>query len=222
MRYFGAELHSDEEVKNVVRQFGFRLLLPMTLAALLVAAPFYFMIPLTGLRIWKWDLRVVGEAIFAASLAFGFIYGLRAYVKWKGTMLIITNQRIIDVDRRGLFDRVVSEVPYQSLSDVSYRSKGIVEMAAGIGTITFQLYSGGDSVAFRYLMNPAALHKQILELRVAHMRGTPAVEDPVEGTLGRIAKFSPTEQRALLATLKKTVPKRRGKAEPQETDVELP
>jgi len=132
---------------------------------------------------------------------------LRGYIIWAGTMLIVTNQRIIDVDRRGIFDRAVSEVPYQSLSDVSYRSKGLIEMTANIGTITFQLYSGNENVSFRNLINPASLHKQILELRVAYLQGTPVVEDPVEGIINRIGKFSPTEQRALFASLKKTVPK---------------
>jgi hypothetical protein len=124
-------------------------------------------------------------------------------------MLIVTNQRIIDVDRRGLFDKIVSEVPYESLSDVSYRSKGLIEMTAGIGTITFQMYSGNENVSFHNLVNPAALHKQILELRVAYLRGTPIVDDPVEGVVNKIRKFSPTEQRALLTTLKKTVPRSR-------------
>jgi hypothetical protein len=168
-------------------------------------------VPLWSLHLWNWDIHLAGQIIFFASLQFGAIYGLRSYITWVGTMLIVTNQRIIDIDRRGLFDRVVSEVPYESLSDVSYRSKGVVEMAAGIGTITFQMYSGSENISFRHLMNPAALHKQILELRVAYLRGTPMVQDPVEGVINRIGKFSPTEQRALLTTLKKTVPRKTAK-----------
>jgi hypothetical protein len=208
MRYLGVELHSDEEVKGRIRQFTFLLLRPFSVAVLCVAAAFYFMIPLVNLRLWNWDIRIVGQSIFAALLLFGIFWGLRGYVKWAGTMLLITNQRVIDVDRRGIFDRAVSEVPYESLSDVSYRSKGFIEMTAGIGTITFQMYSGSDSVSFNNMMNPAALHKQILELRVAYLRGTPVVDDPVEGVMNRIGKFSPTEQRALLSALKKTVPRK--------------
>lgn len=208
MRYRGVELHSDEEVKGQVRQYSARLILPFAIAALFIAGPFYLFVPLWNLHLWSWDIHVVGQVLFYVSLSFGLIYGLRAYITWAGTMLIVTNQRIIDIDRRGLFDRMVSEVPYESLSDVSYRSKGVIEMTAGIGSITFQLYSGNENVCFRNLVNPAALHKQILELRVAYLRGAPMVEDPVEGVVNRVGKFSPTEQRALLASLKKTVPRR--------------
>jgi hypothetical protein len=217
-RYRGVELHSDEEAQGRVRQFSASLILPLTIAAFFVAAPFYIFVPLWNLHLWGWDLRFLGQAVFVLSVSFGFLYGLRAYIIWSGTMLIITNQRVIDVDRRGIFDRAVSEVPYQSLSDVSYRSKGLIEMTANIGTITFQMYSGNENVSFRNLLNPASLHKQVLELRVAHLRGTPVVEDPVEGVMNRIGRFSPTEQRALLASLKKTVPKKAVDKTPADLD----
>ena len=211
MRYLGVELHSDEEVKDVVRQYTARLVAPFAVLAILYIFAFFFFMPLWNLRLWSWDIAIVGKTIFFGALIFGLIYFLRAYVIWRGTMLIITNQRIIDVDRRGFFDRIVSEVPYQSLSDVSYRSKGIVEMTANIGTITFQLFSGNENVSYQHTMNPAALHKQILELRVAYLSGSPIVIDPVEGMMNKVGKLSPTEQRALLAGLKKTVSRRDNK-----------
>ena len=211
MRYLGVELHSDEEVKDVVRQYTARLVAPFAVLAILYIFAFFFFMQLWNLRLWSWDIAIVGKTIFFGALIFGLIYFLRAYVIWRGTMLIITNQRIIDVDRRGFFDRIVSEVPYQSLSDVSYRSKGIVEMTANIGTITFQLFSGNENVSFQHTMNPAALHKQILELRVAYLSGSPIVIDPVEGMMNKVGKLSPTEQRALLAGLKKTVSRRDNK-----------
>jgi len=221
MRYLGVELHSDEEVKDVIRQYTARLVAPFAVLALLYIFAFFFFVPLWNLRLWSWNIDYVGRTIFFGSLIFGAIYFLRAYVIWRGTMLIVTNQRIIDVDRRGFFDRIVSEVPYESLSDVSYRSKGIIEMTAGIGTITFQMYSGNENVCFDHMINPAALHKQILELRVAYLRGAPLVDDPVEGMMNNAGKLSPTEQRALLARLKKTVPMRSVKR-PAAEDIELP
>jgi hypothetical protein len=220
MRYLGVELHSDEEVKSVVRQFTASLLAPFTIGGILIAIAFFLFVPLWNLRVWKFDIHIAGQTIFFLMLAFGFLYALRAYIVWHGTMLLITNQRIIDVDRRGFFDRIVSEVPYESLSDVSYRSKGFIEMTANIGTITFQLFSGNENVSFSRLINPAALHKQILELRVAYLRGTPVVDDPVEGVMNRVGKMSPTEQRALLAGLKKTVPVR--PVRKVQKDIDLP
>jgi hypothetical protein len=222
MRYLGVELHSDEEVKDVVRQYTARLVTPFAAMFLLYIFAFFFFVPLWNLHLFSWDISVVGKTVFYACLGFGSLYFLRSYVIWRGTMLIITNQRIIDVERRGFFDRIVSEVPYESLSDVSYRSKGIIEMTAGIGTITFQLFSGNENVSFEHMINPAALHKQILELRVAYLRGAPIVDDPVEGMMNKVGKLSPTEQRALLAGLKKTMPARSVPSKGPKKDLELP
>lgn len=186
---------------------------------------FYFFVPLWNLHLWKWDISIVGRVFFVLIILYAVIHALRAYVIWRGTMLIVTNQRVIDVDRRGLFDRIVSEIPYQSLSDVSYRSKGFIEMTANIGTITFQMFSGNENVSFTRLMNPAALHKHILELRVAHNQGTPKVIDPVEGVLNTVGNLSPTEQRALLTGLKKTIPPMRATKTfkvKKEKEIELP
>ena len=222
MRYLGVELHSDEEVKSVVRQYTARLVAPFAVVAIIYILAFFLFVPLWNLRLWSWDISAIGRAIFFLSLAAGLLYFLRSYVVWRGTMLIVTNQRVIDVDRRGFFDRIVSEVPYQSLSDITYRSKGVIEMTANIGTITFQMYSGNENVSFRHMMNPAALHKQILELRVAYLSGSPIVVDPVEGMMNKVGKLSPTEQRALLAGLKKTVSRRENKKSAEDEDIELP
>lgn len=219
MRYRGVELHSDEEVKKFVRQYTARLVTPFAVVFLTTLAAFYLLVPLWNLRISSWDIHTVGRAIFIGSLVAVFIYAFRAYVVWSDTALVVTNQRVIDIDRRGFFDRAVSEVPYQSLSDVSYRSKGMVEMMAGVGSITFQMFSGNENICFEHIMNPAKLHKEILELRVAEMRGAPKEDDPMEEVFARVKKFSPTEQRALLANLKKTVPK---KVAPPEREIELP
>ncbi len=208
MRYKGVELHSDEEVKRLVRQFPLGLIRYGGLAALLVIGAFFFLIPLWNLRLWRWDIHLVGQAIFYLSLFSAVLLVLRHWVIWRGTFLLITNQRVLDVDRQGFFERTVSEVPYQSLSDVSYNIKGIVETLADIGTISFQMFSGNETIAFKNLLDPARVHKQVMELRVAFQRGAPSVSDPVEGILNTVGSLSPTEQRALFTTLKKTAPNR--------------
>jgi hypothetical protein len=198
MRYRGVELHSNEEVVNTVRAQRARMVFPSALCFLLLAAPLY----LTSVL---FSVRYVGMPLFYLSLASGLLYGARAWVRYRGTFLIITNQRVIDVDRRGFFDKIVSEVPYESLSDVSYRSRGVWETLTGAGTITFQMIGGKENIAFPRLGDPSAVHKQVMELRITHARGTPAVSDPVEDVMNSMQTLSPTERRALLATMKRTV-----------------
>lgn len=53
-------------------------------------------------------------------------------------MWIITNERIIDVEQRGLFNRQVSEIPLQHVQDVTLEVRGIIETFLKFGTIRIQ------------------------------------------------------------------------------------
>jgi len=202
MRIHGVELHSNEEVLETARTHSRFVSSHLTLALIIVSTAFYFMMPLLRL---PW----VGGPFFALCLLAAALHAWRQWVMYRGTMLIITNQRVIDIDRRGFFDKIVSEVPYESLSDVSYRSRGIFETLTGAGTITFQMIGGKENLAFANLADPAAIHKKVVELRIAHAHGRPMVSDPVEDVMNTVGTLSPTEQRALLASMKRVAPKER-------------
>ena len=53
-------------------------------------------------------------------------------------MWIITNERIVDVEQEGLFNRQVSEIPLQHVQDVTLEVKGIIETFLKFGTIRIQ------------------------------------------------------------------------------------
>ncbi len=202
MKLYGVELHSNEEVKRVLRQHPRFIVSKLTFSAILLSAPLYLFVPLMGL---KW----FGSSVFGISLFAALLFALRSWVKHRGTLLIITNQRVIDVERRSFFDKIVSEVPYESLSDVSYRSRGLFETLTGAGTITFQMIGGKDNVAFPNLADPSSVQKQVMELRIAHSHGTPEVNDPVEGVINTVKTLSPTEKRAVLSSVKKMAGRKR-------------
>ena len=202
MRIHGVELHSNEEVVKVIRQQRIRLTPQFVLAFILLATPFYYIGPLFSVR-W------IGMPFFFFCIFTGLLFAGRVWVRYRGTMLIISNQRVVDVGRRGFFDTAVSEVPYESLSNVSYRARGIWETLTGAGTVNFQMIGGQDNIAFRHAGNPSAVQKIVMELRIAHARGTPTVADPVEDMMNNMQTLSPTEQRALLVSMKQTVKKKR-------------
>jgi len=217
MRYRGIELHSHEEVRGVFRQYPARMIIQVLLAANLIAYSFLFFFPLWHLRVFGWDIHIVGRVIFFLAVGIGLAWGLRTYFIYRGTMLIVTTQRVVKVERLGLFDKVVSEIPYESLSDISYRSKGIFETMIGAGTISFQMLGGKGEYMFKHLMDPAGLQKLVMELRVAFSRGTTSAEDPMEDVMNKVSTLNPVERRALLTTLKKGAARRRSGA-PPETD----
>lgn len=67
-------------------------------------------------------------------LIFFFLFWTDYYLD----MWIITTERIVDIEQRGLFSREVSEIPLQHVQDVTIEIRGIVETFLRFGTIRIQ------------------------------------------------------------------------------------
>jgi uncharacterized membrane protein YdbT with pleckstrin-like domain len=130
-------LKEDEEVIEIVHQYLLTYWPSIFLVMFLILAPFFFLFPLFSLGFW-------GIVIFLFSLIVGIIYGLRKFIIWYFNVFVITNQRIIDIDQRGFFDRIVSEAPYEKIQDVSYRIKGLIKTLFHYGNI--QIQTAGSQV----------------------------------------------------------------------------
>ena len=110
----------NEEIIKIVRRYPLTCTFPILITLILVAGSFFFLS-----LFFSWG--PIGVALFLTILLLGIIYGTREFVLWYFNAFIITNQRVIDIDQRGFFDRIVSEAPYEKIQDVSYRVKGIFQ-----------------------------------------------------------------------------------------------
>lgn len=116
-------------IARTVALFVFLLLLPPIVLSLLpyVTAEFDPAIvePLTNLLL---------AVYIMVLLLFLFLLWMDYYLD----LWIITNERIIDVEQQGLFNRQISEIPLQHVQDVTIEVRGIVETFLKFGTIRIQ------------------------------------------------------------------------------------
>src|SRR3989339_377242 len=111
-------LKESEELVIIIRKFPLVFILPIIFSAVFIIAPFFFLYPLFHWSSW-------GVGIFFVLLIIGLFLALRTFIIYSFNVFVITNQRIIDIDQAGLFDRTVSETTYDKIQDVSFRRKGI-------------------------------------------------------------------------------------------------
>ncbi len=149
-------IKDGEGVVRVIRRYWLTALPQALLAAALVYAPFFFMVPL--LSMGTWGLVVLGTCVTA-----GFLYAVRAAVIWRWNVFVITTHRIVDIDQRGLFDRMVSEAPHDRIQDVSYRVRGIFGHIFGYGTISLQTAGNAMNLEIRGIADPREVHHVITE-----------------------------------------------------------
>lgn len=161
MKNFTVELKPREEVLSIVHQSLIPNVGKFLVFGLWFLLPFFFLFPLFREGIW-------GIIVFFGLLFSGFFFLLRHYLRWSGTVLIVTDKRVIDIDRRGFFDRVVTEASFSQIDEVSYRVKGFWATVFRYGSLRLDLAGSAADIQFEQMIRPARVHDLLNDLREDH------------------------------------------------------
>lgn len=151
-------VREDEEVRQIIRANPVRYWLPIVFAFIFIVGPFFFLYPLMKFQVW-------GLIGFCAALLIGIILSFRTWFLWYRNMLIITNQRLIDIDQKKMFHRIVSEVYYNNIQDVSFAIKGILPTLFRFGTLVVQTAANNETIEFDGIRRPERLQAVIVKLQ---------------------------------------------------------
>lgn len=77
---------------------------------------------------------------------------------------IVTNDRILDIEQKGLFGRSVSELDLTRVQDVHSEIKGIIPTMLNYGTVEVQTAASEENFHFEQVSNPHRVRQRILEL----------------------------------------------------------
>jgi membrane protein YdbS with pleckstrin-like domain len=193
-------LKDGEIVVRVMRRYWVTLLPHILLALLLVYAPFFFLVPLMSVGAW-------GLVVLGLSVAAGVLFAVHFIHVWRWNAFVVTSHRIVDIDQRGFFERVVSEAPFDRIQDVSYRIHGFLGAILGYGTITLQTAGTTVQLELHGVGNPREVHHLITEQmhrRAGHGDGT-ARSAKVAALLESASDMTDTEARAFVIALQEAM-----------------
>lgn len=194
------KMKEGESVLRIVRHYWLTYVPRGLLAFLLVAAPFFFLIPLVSLRFW-------GLMAFAVSVFVGMLFGARMLFEWYWNAFVITTRRVIDIDQKGFFSRTVSEAPYERVQDVSFTIHGVVSTLLRFGTIVIQTAGTHVNLELTRVRNPKDVHHLITETASALQAESNGGirSQKVAHLLDTAADLSDSEARAFLVALQEAV-----------------
>lgn len=132
-------LRNDETLVIVVRRHWWTLTAPVIFFAFLLLAPAALSLAAPALPRLA-EFLALPIAKFGAAIYF-MLLSLFAFLLWMEYYLdvwIVTTRRIIDVDQRGLFHRVVSEIPLSRIQNVTIDINGILETLLKFGDVTIE------------------------------------------------------------------------------------
>lgn len=162
------QLDTDEEINVVLRQSSLILIKNLIIPVLLILVAFFFLYPL-----FNWGNQ--GIVIFFGIIVIDVVFIVRNSLVWYWQTLIITNQRVIDIDQPGLLQKIVSESHLNNVTDVHYKSHGIMQILAKIGTIYIKL-SDQTIIQVKNIPRPRIIQQLILRLKTENQKHLPNLE----------------------------------------------
>lgn len=151
-------LNEDEMIIKTIRQTGTMLIISLFLPVVLIILPFFFMF-------FLFNRGNPGIVIFFITLIIGIFWLIRSIVIWYFKIFIITSQRIIDIDQKGLFQKIVSNVYLTKIQDVYYQTRGIFQTLGKIGNIYIIITDSKTKIEIINISQPYRIQQLILQAK---------------------------------------------------------
>jgi membrane protein YdbS with pleckstrin-like domain len=164
-KYFDTQF-DDEEVLYVFRKHPVVMRKGLILAmALWLVGPIYTLV-LTYLRPNSYPSMTFFFGSLAASILVGAIVFTPWFISWHFSVFIVTDQRLIQITQKGLFNRSVVDMGLKQIQMVNYEVAGLQETLLGFGTISMQTFVG--DLVIHDIHHPAKIQKKLLEILRDH------------------------------------------------------
>ncbi len=148
-----------EEVKEVVKNHPFVLMIPglETVLAITIGAAvmiFFSQYQISGVILMVG--LIVGIAIFS-----------RAYFNFSQSVLLITNQRVINVHQDGFLKRKITETELSNIQDISSSTSGLFRMMLKYGDLIIRTAgaTAGTEIMVQNIPNPYEVQQKIAKMR---------------------------------------------------------
>lgn len=156
-----------EEVKFILRRHKITLLTALLYFCLLALLPLIFY---TLLAPYAFPILINSPYkdiyFMIATIYYGFLW-IVAFMEWVDYYLdiwIVTNERILDIEQRGLFHRIVSEVDLKRVQDITSTVDGPIQTFFKFGNIQIQTASEENIVRPKLIPHPVTVRREIMDL----------------------------------------------------------
>ncbi|MFH1252929.1 MAG: PH domain-containing protein [Candidatus Uhrbacteria bacterium] len=156
-----------EKVKLFLRRHWLTPLGIIFHAILLIVIPilglWYFQTPV---EIWlarpfAGPLTIVGLSLYFLAV---WLFALMEYVDYYLDVWIITNERIINIEQKGLFTRVASELHLSAIEDATSETKGMIQTFFNFGNVHIQTAGERTRFIFKNVAHPEKIKEEVVAL----------------------------------------------------------
>jgi uncharacterized membrane protein YdbT with pleckstrin-like domain len=104
---------------------------------------------------------------FIESLFFMLFWLISAlvWVDYYFDVWIVTNERIVNIEQKGLFSRTVSELELENIQDITTDVKGVISTFLNYGNLYVQTAGEMERFVFRNIPDPYAAKDRVMNLQ---------------------------------------------------------
>jgi len=113
------------------------------------------------------DGQFVGPALKLAASAYYFwiwLFMFSNFVDYYLDAWVVTNDRILNIEQEGLFNRTVSELDLLNIQDITSEIHGVLPFFFGYGDVQIQTAAEQGRFVFEQIPKPEEVRKRILTL----------------------------------------------------------
>ena len=95
-------------------------------------------------------------------------------------MFAVTNQRVLILERRGLFEKSVRQASFREINNVSYKQKGMMETLFNYGNIELSLKGQSEPFILEKIKSPNLVYQVIAEEQRHFSQSKPVPSESIE------------------------------------------
>jgi hypothetical protein len=164
--YFSSQ-HEDEEILQVYHRHWFDILkqyFPLFILLILMIGGMF-------LTPYMLDDFVMDGSIYlfyfieTTLLLLIWISGFLIWFDYYLDIWIVTDERVVNVEQRGLFSRHVSELTFLQIQDISTEVNGFIPTVLNYGNVHIQTAAEQSKFVFRAVPNPYKIKSILMTLK---------------------------------------------------------
>lgn len=158
--------HENELVLRIIHRHWFNIAIHLLMVFLLsffligsvMSLPILFPEALTEEN-WPFFLFVQNTI-----LLFIWLYSFLVWIDYYFDVWIVTNERIVNIEQKGLFTRRISELRFSRIQDVTASVNGLVPTVLNFGDVHVQTAAEEERFTFRQVGDPFAVKDTVMRL----------------------------------------------------------
>jgi hypothetical protein len=166
-KYHFKDLNGSETIVKVLHRNWFYLLeqffLVFVIGGVFVAGLFYA--PLIFPAMFRGEYESVVAFMENFFMLAIWIYSFLIWVDYYFDIWIITTERIVNIEQKGMFTRSVSELRFSKIQDITTEVTGFLPTVINFGDVKVQTAGEESEFVFRTVSDPYHIKNIIMELQ---------------------------------------------------------